>query len=129
VHFHAALRALGQRFGERLADLARPVDISLERDGLLRRTDRFEHRREDAIAVEQRLDLVARRERGTEQHTDRTNELRVVDRVLVPHLLLDFLLGRDEIHRDERHRECRDDRHRDIQRPAFSILFLHGMRF
>src|SRR5512138_832336 len=49
-------RARGERLGEPRADPALPVHEGLEADRAVRLADRVQHRREDLVAVAQRLD-------------------------------------------------------------------------
>jgi hypothetical protein len=77
VHADAGAGPLGQRGGELLADVSRPVDVCLESDGALRRADRLEHRGEYLIAVLQGFDAIARDDGGSQQHAHLAPELRV----------------------------------------------------
>ena len=79
VDLDAARRALGQGVGEIGPDLARPVNIALEVDGLLRRADRLEHRRENALAVHQRGGGVPGDDGRAEQAPHHARELRIGD--------------------------------------------------
>ena len=116
AHVDAGPRPFGERVGEFLADIARPVDVGLEVDGALRPADRLEHRGEDLVAVEERIDAVALHERRAEQHAHRAQELRIGDRVLVRDLLRD--VARRAAHDDapDRHRDQRDGRDDDDAR-------------
>ena len=56
-----------------------------------------EHRREDLVAVEQRLEAVAVDDRRPQQHAHRPLELRVVQRVVALDVLLDLLFAGGEV--------------------------------
>ena len=64
VDLDAGSRALGEGVGVLGADVAGPVDVGLEGDGLLRRANAFDHGGEDLVAVLQILDAVATHDGG-----------------------------------------------------------------
>ena len=89
---------LGQRVGELLADLARPVDVGLEGDRPLGGADRLEHRGKDLVAVDQSaVTRLPGQDRRAEQRAHGAGELRVADGVEVLDLVLDPLLAGREI--------------------------------
>jgi hypothetical protein len=65
------------------ADVASPVNVRFERDRLARSLDRFEHRGEDLIAVEECVDVVAVDDRRSEEMADRAAKLSTAHGVLV----------------------------------------------
>ena len=105
----AGLRALGQGIDECAADLARPVDVRLEADGLLRALDGGEHRGKYLGAVLEVRDAVAVADRRPEQGAELVQELRIVDRVMVLELALDALFTGREIEREDGH-DAREQR-------------------
>ncbi len=118
VHLDAGARAFRQRVGERAADVARPVDVRLEVDGLRRTPDRLEHRGEDAVAVDEDAAAVAADDRRSEQHAHAVEEAFVADAEQVLDPMLDELLAgvqvEDEQHDDQRRHDRQDDGdHRD----------------
>jgi len=60
------------------ADFSLPIDIRLKIDGVFGATNRFEHGREDFVAVAQRDNLVAGNQSGPEQIVHRSLKLRVL---------------------------------------------------
>ena len=78
VDRHMGAGALGQCFGELAADFALLIDIRLKTDGVLGATNRFEHSREDFVAVAQCDNLVAGNQSGPEQIVHRSPKLRVL---------------------------------------------------
>ncbi len=107
-------RTFRQRIGERLADVAGPVDVGFEGDGALRGSDRVQHGREDLVSVLQVGDLVAGGDAGPQHHAHLAPELRVGHRVAVLDLALQRFLGGLEIHRhdDRQHGQQRGDDNR-----------------
>ncbi len=71
---------------------------------MLRRAlaDGLEHGREDAVAVEERLDLVAFEELRAEQHAHRAAELRVVGAVAALDGVFELLLAAAQVGHDQR---------------------------
>ena len=108
-HLHARLGALGQRFRQFLADVARPVDVGFEGDGFLGRANAFKHGREDFIAVLQILDAVAADDGGAEHHAHLAPVLRVADGVVVLDLAVELFFGRGEIHRQHHGQHGHED--------------------
>ena len=119
-HLHASLGALGQCLGQFLADVARPVDVGLEGDGLLRRADGAQHGGEDLVAVLQIEHAVAADDGGAEHHAHLAPVLRVADGVVVLDLAVELLLGRGEVHRQ--HHGQHGHKRGDGDRPEHLLL-------
>ena len=86
-HRHAGAGALRQRLREEPPDLAVPVDVELEVDGLLRAADGREHRWEDLHAVFQDLHAVAGRHRRAAERVHGLQEGHVAHAELVLHVV------------------------------------------
>ena len=99
------LGAQGKRRSERLADRAGPVDVGLEGDRPLCRTDGLQHGWEDLVTVAKGRHPVAGHDSRAEKRAHGTNELRVAHSVKVLDLVLDLLLAGREIG-DQQHQEC-----------------------
>jgi hypothetical protein len=108
-------RALGERGGHLLPDLAGPVDVRLERDRFLRRPDGAEHRGEDLRAVLQRGHLVAVGDGRAEHHRHLAAELRIRDGEPMGEMARDRLVGAAETHREEH--DDRREEHRQGEHP------------
>ena len=81
VHLDAAAGTFGQRVGERFADCVRPVNVALERDGLLRVANGSEHGGKNSVAIQQGFETVALQDGWPEQHTHRARKGRIISRV------------------------------------------------
>ena len=116
----ACLRSLRKGVGKLPPDIARPVDVGLEVDGLPGGPDCREHRREDLVAVLQVPDLVAWHDGRPEQHGHFATELRVGDCIAMLDLPLELLLRRSEIHRDgdAEHRQRSRDQDCPVHEPS-----------
>jgi hypothetical protein len=99
---HAGPCALGERLRELLADSTLPVHERLEGDRPPRAADRGEHRREDLVAVPQRLHAVAVLDLRAEQAADGAPELHAAHRI--GPLDLEVRIARTQ------HRDVPDDR-------------------
>ena len=113
MHLHAGAGALGECVDELAADAPRPVDVGLKGDRRLGRADGRQHGREDLVAVEQRLHLVARHDLRAQQRAQRTAELRVIGLVQLGQLMLDllFLAGQVLIDEHAQHRQRESGQH------------------
>ena len=125
VDLDAGAGPLGQGLGEVVADLARPVDVGLEIDGVLRAADRLEHRGEDLVPVLQRREAVAADDVGAEQHAHRALELGIVDPVGVAQVLAEVLLAAVEVGGDQREH----GRSADAEQHQAPMLAYHRLEF
>ena len=117
---HAGTRSLFKRIDEFAAVIARPLDVGLERDRWLGHANRGQYQREDLVAVEQRLDLVAFDDPRPEKGAERAPELAIAASVNARQLLHGLLLGAGSLQHQQHHgqrgqRLERDDR--DLQLP------------
>jgi hypothetical protein len=110
MDLHPGPGALGKRIRKRLANRARPVDVRLERDGVLRGADCLQHGREDLFAVEQRLHPVPVRQGRSEHDPHGAEKLRVGDGVQVLRAQVDLLVAKAEVHPQHSDRHRGDDR-------------------
>jgi hypothetical protein len=97
VDVHAGPGALDQRVDELAADASRPVNAGLEGHRRRCRADRRQHRRDDLVAVDQRVDLVALDDRRAPQRAERAPEFGVVGLVQPGQLRLDLLLAGGQV--------------------------------
>jgi hypothetical protein len=72
-------RLVLERARHLVSDLAAPVDVGHEVQRVLGGGDRLQEGREDLVAVDEELDLVARRHRRTGQDLGGAHELRRPD--------------------------------------------------
>src|SRR5205823_4494820 len=89
VDVDAGLGALCQRVGKSLANIARPIDISLEVDGHFGAADRLEHGGENLVAIHQAGNPIAPEERRPQELPQGAEELRITHAVLRFDLVLD----------------------------------------
>ena len=108
-HFHAGAGALREGVGEFLADVARPVDVGLEGDGLAGGADGREHRGEDGVAVAQFGDGVAAEERRAEEGADGAGKLGIVDAIGRDDGVRDLPLAAQEIGQHDKEGDPDDD--------------------
>ena len=102
MHLDAPACPLGQRIRKLSANVARPVDVGLKRDGFLRAADGGQHGRKYLVAIAQHLMPVAANERRPQQHAQLMHEARVFQRIEALDPMLDFLLALHEID-DQQH--------------------------
>ena len=124
VHPHAGASPGGERIGEALRDVARPVDKGLEGDAALGALDRLEHGGENFGAVAERLDEVAIENRRPEKLTHRALELRIGDAVTLRDPVPDLDLAADEV--AGKNRDGCAHRGGDPDREKLRVRFFHG---
>ena len=110
VDFDPGSRAFGQCFSKFLTDVARPVNVSLQIDGVPGAADRFEHRGKDLIAVNQSADAIAGEDGGTNQVAHRPQKLRVVHRVFMVELVANSPAMETGAARNTRQQEQKDSK-------------------
>ena len=103
---HAAPDGFFNRRRELVGDRSRRINVGLEADLAPGAADRFEHRREDAISVDENLKVVAGRHRGAREGGDVGGELRIAG-AADAFDLEDFLILRDP--QDDREDQRDDD--------------------
>ena len=115
VHLDTGTGPLGERGGELAADVARPVDVRLEGDGLPGTANGSQHRREDLVAVEEHAVAVPAHHRRPKQGTELLHEARVLERVEALDAALDLLLAAAEVdvQQSRRDGQCGAQRHGD----------------
>ena len=119
-------RALGQRLSELATDIARPVNISLEGNGGLRRANRRQHRWKNLVLVAQHLHLVIRNELRPQQHAKFVTEARVLKRMVTLDSTLDFLFSAHKINSRQHAHQChRDCTHGDQDYPSWVYAEFH----
>ena len=124
IHAYASLRALGQQFRHLAADIAGPVDVGFEIDGLLCGSNGLQHGREDFRTILQISHLIARHNRRPQQHAHLAAELGIGNGVAVRQLALELLLGRGEIQRQKPRKQGHKDG--DENDPEHFAFFPHG---
>src|SRR2546430_712701 len=85
----ARARALAQRVSELAPDLPLPINVSLERDRLLRAANRFEHRWKNLITILIRSNPVSADDLRAKQTPHRAQELGAADVQALVELIAD----------------------------------------
>ncbi len=124
VHAHAGPGAFGQQFRHLAADIAGPVDIGFEVDGVPGSADRRQHGGEDFGTVLQITHLVARHDGRAQQYSHLAAELWIGDDVAMCQLAFQLLFGRGKVQRQYAGKQGQDNG--DDDDPEHFAFFPHG---